>query len=135
MKQFMRCNFTLLILLMFMICLNSCATAPDTFTPAEKVQLTTLKTLKSAKIFRVAALQSTAVYYKRGLIEEKDKEQIIEIGDQLQLAINIAADALIIYKETESVDDMANMDIKIMQYQQIFNQFMELVSLYLVEDD
>ncbi|MCP3941500.1 MAG: hypothetical protein GY710_08470 [Desulfobacteraceae bacterium] len=132
----LRLNFPLLlvlstILLFFVV---GCAglTAPNHFTQAEKIEYTTLKTLKSANTFREFALESAGSVYKKGLMEESTKEKIIMLGDQLQLAINTAADALLAYKNSGGLGHDKTLEENLIVYQSLFNQFMEIVTPYVV---
>lgn len=122
--------FHVLCLLILGLFLTGCAglSAPDNFTQTEKVEYTTLKTLKSAKIFREFALESAGSVYKKGLMEDETKEKIIKLGDQLQLAINTAADALIVYKQSGGLGGDKALEEKLIVYQSLFNQFMEIVT-------
>lgn len=123
------------LIVIIMMCLASCAilSTPEHFTPAQKVEYTTLKTLESAKTFREFALESAGSRYKQGLMDESTKEKIIKIGDELQLAINTAADALIAYKNTNGLVGDQSIAEKIGNYQAIFNQFMEAVTPYVMK--
>lgn len=126
----------LLLILMFSLGAVGCAalTAPDHFTEPEKVQFTTLKTLKSAKIFREFALESAGSIYKQGLMDEETKDKIIFVGDELQRAINSAADALIAYKQADGlVDGDPSLRKRLLVYQVLFNQFMEIVTPYVMD--
>ena len=129
--------FPLLFLMALLLCwlVVGCAgfKAPANFTQTEKVEYTTLKTLKSAKIFREFALESAGSVYKKGLMKEDTKEKIIEIGDDLQLAINSAADALIAYKQSGVLGGDKTLQEKLVVYQTLFNQFMEIVTPYVMD--
>lgn len=106
--------------------------APDSFTAKEKVEYTSLRTLEAAKTFRTVGLEAAGAVYKAGAMDEKTKGKIIEIGDDLQEAINTAADALIAYKTmTDELADTSTLEAKIAAYQKVFNEFMELVTPYL----
>ena len=126
--------FYLVCLLMLGLFLMGCSglKAPDNFTPAEKVQFTSLKTLKSAKIFKEFALGSAGSIYKKGLMKEETKEKIIKLGDELQRAINSAADALIAYKKSDGLGGDKMLEEKLIVYQALFNQFMEIVTPYVM---
>lgn len=118
----------LFVMLLFMAgC--SLFTAPSNFTHTQKVEFTSLQTLKSASTFRKFALESSAVAYKKGLIQEDTKNKIIKIGDTLQETINTAADALIAYHNSEITE--TDLSTKIMNYQKVFNEFLEIVTPYI----
>ena len=126
----LRLNRKFILSLFILLFIVGCAgmNAPENFTPEQKVQFTTLKTLQAAKTFRVFALGAAGDAYKAGLITDVDKDKIIVIGDNLQEAINMAADALIAYKLS---GDEITLYGKVAIYQKLFNQFMEVVTPYL----
>lgn len=125
----------LLLIVVTVLFMTGCTAfqAPETMTETEKVTFTSLKTLKSAKIFREFALESAGSIYKKGLMDEETKEKIIEIGDDLQLAINGAADALIIYNDSGGLSGEKTLEEKLLVYQALFNQFMEIVTPYVMK--
>jgi hypothetical protein len=124
----------LLICLLLTALATGCAyfKAPDGFTPKQKAEYTTLQTLKAAKEFRVFGLESAGTMYKLGLLDDKTKGEIIETGDNLQAAINTAADALIWYHRTGDVKDKQSVEDKLAAYQELFNDFMEIVTPHLI---
>jgi len=124
--------FPVLCLLILSLFLMGCAglNPPDNFTQTQKIEYTTLKTLKSAKIFREFALESAGSVYKKGLMKEDTKDKIIRLGDDLQLAINTAADALLAYKKSGGLGGNQALEEKLIVYQSLFNQFMEMVAPY-----
>lgn len=128
-------GFLLLLVLLVFTGTIGCRTltAPDHFTGPEKVQFTTLKTLKSAKIFREFALESAGSVYKQGLMNEETKDKIISVGDELQRAINSAADALIAYKKSDGLGEDQSLRKRLLVYQVLFNQFMEIVTPYMMD--
>jgi hypothetical protein len=124
--------FISLIMLFVLTCLFSGCSyfeAPESFTPKQKMEYTTLRTLTAAKKFRVFALGTTAELYKKGLLTEEQKEDIIKIGDALQGSINTTAGALILYHKGAATQETVNESIE--EYQSFFNDFLELVSPYL----
>jgi len=121
------------LMIIVMICLPGCGlyTAPQHFTQAQKVEYTTLKTLQSAKVFREFALQSAGTAYKNGLMDDAVKNDIIKAGDRLQMAINSAADALVLYHQARGMGGTKALEEKLTGYQAIFNRFMEIVTPYI----
>lgn len=128
----MRKQITVLIIIVVM-CLPGCGvfSPPEHFTPVQKVEYTTLKTLQSAKVFRGFALKSAGTAYKNGLMDETVKQDIIQAGDKLQMAINGAADALIHYHKAGGIGGSTILDDKLGKYQSIFNRFLEKVTPYI----
>lgn len=120
-------------LFMISICFLLTSCALKGFTHEEQISFTTLRTLEAAKIFRVTTLKTCGELYKQGKISENDKIKIIEIGNNLQHAINILADILITFEATKDKkyieQIIENMDV----YQKIFNDFMEFTSQFLGE--
>jgi len=127
--------FTVGLAVLVAFALSACSMfeAPDDFTEGQKVEYTTLKTLKSAKIFRDFALASAGSVYKNGLMDAETKDKIISVGDKLQLAINHAADALIAYKQSGGLGGDQSLQEKLLVYQSLFNQFMEIVTPYVLD--
>ncbi len=105
--------------------------APVDFTGSGKIEYTTLKTLQSARVFREFALGTAGSVYKNGLMSESIKEKIITVGDELQQAINTAADALIAYKQSAGTGD-ETLQEKLVVYQALFNEFLEIVTPYVL---
>lgn len=105
-------------------------TPPSDFTKSEKIQYTTIQTLKSAKAFREFTLESAGAVYKKGLMDDDTRDKIIEIGDRLQQAINVAADALLAYRQS---GETYSLEEKLSIYQAVFNEFMEIVTPYAME--
>lgn len=123
--------FIVLFMIAILLSTQGCSLyqAPDSFTPKQKVEYTTLKTLKTAKQFRVFALSLTGDLYKNGLLTEKQKEEIITLGDSLQGSINTAANALILYHKGLIQEE--NVSEKIEDYTNLFNDFLKLITPYL----
>lgn len=115
------------------LCFIGCGAfvAPEQFIPVQKVEFTTLKTLQSAKAFREFALSAAGAAYKNGLMGEEMKQDIIKTGNRLQLAINSAAEALILYHEAGGIDGSASLEERLADYQAVFNRFMEIVTPYI----
>lgn len=131
-------KFKLFFVMIFLaiVCCYGCSMfqAPDNFTPEQKVEYTTLQTLKAAKDFRIFALKSAGSLYKKGLMSEDTKNEIIKIGDELQKAINDAADALALYHQTGGLKSEI-LEEKIMAYQSLFNKFLEIATPYMIDEE
>lgn len=110
------------------------ACAPSHFTPAEKKIYTLTKTLQSTKQFRETGLKVSADFYKKGLMEEKTKLEIIDIADELQNAINLCADSLEIYLVSNGLEGSAILEHRILLYQALYGKFSELIMPYLLKE-
>jgi len=119
------------VLLYFMV-MPGCA--PAHFTPTEKVLYTSTKTLVAAKNFRDTGLSITGGLYKQGLLSEELKIAIIEVGNQLQDAINKTSEALEIYKLSDGSSGGADLQTKIVLYQALYGKFSELVMPYVLKN-
>ena len=120
----------ILTILICSLFIASCA--PANFTRSEKIIYTTNQILQNAKKFRILALESAAEYYKRGLMSEEQKEQIIKLGDDLQRAINIAADALIQYHKFSSNPELLHERMK--RFNDVFKRFSDVVLPYIINN-
>ena len=108
--------------------------APQHFTPVEKSIYTTTKTLAAAKQFRHTGLQIAGDFYKKGLIEEDVKEEIIEVANELQRAINVTAEVLQIYLISKGQEEAQQLETKIIIYQQLYGKFSELIMPYMLKN-
>jgi len=115
------------ILFFMVLCILCVGCFPKTFSQSDKILYTTNQTLQSAKEFRVLALQSAAEYYKKGLLPENKKIEIIDLGDRLQGSINNVADALIIYQQ---LGPIGKEDVKFQMqiFTKLFEEFTNLVA-------
>ena len=118
--------------IMIVFVIVSCA--PQSFTPVEKTIYTTTKTLAAAKQFRHTGLQIAGDFYRRGLIEEDVKEEIIEVANELQMAINVTADVLQIYLISKGQEEAQMLETKILLYQQLYGKFSELIMPYMLQN-
>lgn len=109
------------------------ACAPSHFTPVEKTTYTTVKTLDVAKQFRHTGLQVAGDFYKKGLMEEDVKLEIIKIGNELQRTINVAAEALQVYLASDG-GNAKDLEMKILMYQQLYGKFSDLVMPYIIKN-
>jgi len=121
------------IIMSLMFVLSSCVfTAPDSFTPSEKVQFTTMKGLTTAHDFRIFALESSKIIWDKGLMSVEDKDKIVELGDAFQKAINEASLSLEIYRKSDGLNS-SDLESKINLYQKIYLQFNGLVLPYIIK--
>ncbi len=105
---------------------------PKEFTPSEKVQFTTMKGLHTAYDFRVFALSSAKVFWDKGLMSEETKDEIIDIGDKFQHAINETSLALEFYRKSSGVNG-GDLGQKIQIYQELYVEFNNLVMPYIIQ--
>ena len=108
------------------------ACAPAHFTPTEKKLYTSVKTLETAKEFRVFGLRTAGSFYKKGLIDDEKKNEIIEMGDDLQNAVNKVSEALELYHKLDGSNEVA-LEQEIVIYQEIYKKFSDLVMPYIME--
>lgn len=130
MKRFVQTHRLCMILLTLMIFVLVQGCAPRHLSPVEKTTFTTYKTLKTAKIFREEGLSAAGLYYKRGLIDEEKKEEIIKLGDDLQQGINDASEALELFKATGEETNLAK---KMEMYHYLYGKFTDLVMPLVLE--
>ena len=124
-----------LIAVLFVIFLMGIlACAPSNFTPAEKKIYTLTKTLQSAKQFRETGLKVSADFYKRGLMEEETKADIIKIANELQNAINLCADSLMLYHVSATLEHSEILEHRIQLYQALYSKFSTLIIPYLIKE-
>ena len=124
----MKYLMSLLIIFMMISC------APSTFTPTEKVTFTTTRSLEAASEIRITALKTIAGLYKEGVLtDEAFKAKVIEIGDELQVAINVTANALLVYKDSGLSADKLTLGEKIENYTIVYGKFSDLVMPYILE--
>jgi len=121
-----------LMSLLIIFVMISCA--PSAFTPAEKVIFTTTKSLQAASEIRVTALITIAHLYKDGVLtDEAFKSRVIELGDELQVIINVTANAMLVYKDSGLIADKLALGEKIEKYTIIYGKFSDLVMPYILE--
>jgi len=107
---------------------------PKEFTPAEKVIFTTTKSLQAASEVRVTALTTIARLYKDGVLtDEAFKQRVIELGDELQIIINVTANTMLIYKDSGLEKDKRALAEKIDIYVAVYGKFSDLVMPYILE--
>lgn len=102
-------------------------------TPTEKVVYTSAKTLETAKIFRETGLDAAKLFWDQGLMTMETKDKIVEVANNLQAAINSAGKALKVYHETNGAEGGADLNSKILMYQAIYGQFVDLVMPYVIK--
>ena len=95
---------------------------------------TTYKSLKSARIIYDEGMTAAAQLYKYGVLDEKDRENIIEVGDGFRVGWQAAVNALYAYalsdEESPSNDDLQK---KLAAFNLVYAEFAELVRPYLIE--
>lgn len=107
---------------------------PKEFTPSEKVIYTTTKSLQVASEIRVTALTTIGNLYKEGtLTDEGFKARVIELGDELQVIINVTANAMLIYKDSGLESDKRTLAEKVEKYVEIYGKFSDLVMPYILD--
>ena len=117
------------VTVMFSGCVFS---APEKFSPSEKVQFTTMQGLKTAHIFRIFALDSAKVYWDNGIMSEPTMKEIVIIADKFQKTINETSLALETYRKYEGVNS-SDLETKIKLYQELYVQFNNLVIPYIIK--
>lgn len=123
--------FISMIMMVFM--LQSCVfSAPDSFTPSEKVQFTTMKGLQTAYDFRIFALNSAKTFWDQGLMDIETKDKIVKLGDEFQKAINDTSIALEKYRTYNGVNS-SDLESKISLYQDLYVQFNTLIMPYIIK--
>ncbi len=120
------------IMVLFLLCLMSCV-GTSTFTPSEKVAYTSVQTLKVAKQFRTTGLESAKILWDQGLLDVKTKDKIVQVADDLQMAINDCADALKIYLESGGNSGGATLEEKLKIYHKLYGQFTDLVMPFIIK--
>lgn len=125
MKNYQKINSILVVFILFLF-----ACAPKDFTPFEKRIYTTTKTLEAAIEFRHLGLSITGNLYKKGLLPEKEKDKLIEIGDELYDIIITCQNALELYYNT-GVEQ--RLEKKLELYTQIYGKFSDLVMPYILQ--
>lgn len=122
----------LLTLMLVMFITVGCA--PKAFSPTEKVIFTTTKSLQAASEVRVTALTTIAKLYKDGVLtDEAFKNRVIELGDELQIIINVTANAMLIYKDSGLSADRQTLSEKVAIYVEIYGKFSDLVMPYILD--
>lgn len=125
----------IIFVLMLLVTMNSCVLTQNItkdFSIEEKRIYTTMKTLEAAKEFRNLGLSAAGEYYKAGLMADKTKEDIIKIGNQVQSAINYTAEALKLYMILNDKDNLIDLQQKILVYQQIYGEFVDIIMPYMI---
>jgi hypothetical protein len=119
----------LLTIVMMAFALSACVSS--NFTPSEKTILTTAKTLEAAVIFRDMGLETAGDFYKQGLLSEKEKEEIIEIGNNLYDAILLTKETLRLYHMTGQGGK--TLEERVALYQNLYGKFSDIVMPYLLK--
>lgn len=122
----------LIVLVMFSMFFG-CA-APEHFNQEEKMIFTTVRSLQVAKDFRHTGLLAAGDFYKRGMMDEKMKNEIVKIANELQDAINQASEALEIYMTIADKDTLMTLEVKLAVYQKLYGKFADLAIPLLAEN-
>lgn len=124
----------LTLALMFFVVIGFTACAPKEFSTSEKAIYTSVKSLQAAKELRVTALSTIGGMYKNGVLTDPDfKADVIKIGDSLQEAINVTAEAILIYNGATTAENKASLAEKVLLYQKVYGEFSDLVMPYVLE--
>lgn len=107
---------------------------PKEATTSEKVVFTTVRSLQAAKELRITSLKTIGGLYINGTLTDQDfKAEVIKIGDQLQQAINVTSEALLLYSDSKDALAKGDLGAKVLIYQNILGEFTDLVMPYVLE--
>lgn len=117
------------VFLVSLLIVSACA--PKHLSRVEKMVYTSTKTLEAAKAFRETALVAAGMHFKRGMMSEQLKEEIIFVGDNLQQTINELSDMLIVAKRTQTYTPSLNE--KMVVYHALYGKFVDIVMPFVLE--
>ncbi len=125
-------NQSLFILIIILFSISGCLGAKPS-TPEDNA-LTIFKTLQTAKEFRHTGLSIVGDFYKKGLVSEDNKKEVIKIGNELKEIITVSFECLEVYIKTKNDKSLNILNTNLQLYNEIYTKFSNLIIPYLIKE-
>jgi hypothetical protein len=93
-------------------------------------QRNTYRTLSIAKETYDVSMKSAADLYKQGKINDRQKTEIIRVGNEYRAAYFVAVDALVAYAATDASDDKEKLQTAMTEFAKVSRSFTQLLQKY-----